>query len=221
MGEALRQRSAVRRAILALTGILGFLLVGQVISPGFTHYWGYHVPQVTFYLSVALIGETLCRRAGGLFGAPTLAVVVAVAAADVFGTSADLYSGNDYYDKIVHLLGTAALTAVVLDILLARAALRGSTGSPGHLVVLGVILGIAAGLAWELYEHLGDALFHSDRTLGRVDTAYDILFDVFGALLMGSIVSLRVWPIAWRTPLPERRLIDPLLDSGSHDAHAD
>jgi hypothetical protein len=223
MVEVLQQRRAVRNAMLALSCLLGCLLIGQLVAPGFTEYWGYHVAQLIFYISVALVGESMFRRAGGLFGAPTLAFIVAAATFDVFGTTQDFYSTLVVYDKIVHFLGTATFTAVVLDILLACSARRGRTGAPGRLILLGVILGITAGIGWELYEYIGDTVFDSGRVQSRLDTGYDLLFDAFGALLMGTIASLRIWPIAWRAALPERRLAEAhsLIEAGSRDVHAD
>lgn len=205
--ETLRLRRAVRLAVLALGGLLGYLLIGQLVAPGFTDHWGYHTAQLCFYLTVALVGEACFRREGGLFGAPTLAVVVAATGADVLGTTDDLYATYVAYDKIVHFFGTAAITAVVLDLLLACAARGRIQRPPDRLVPLGVLLGITAGIAWEVYEFIGDTVFDSARFGGRVDTSYDLLFDTLGALLMGTIAALRIWPLGWRTVLPEERLI--------------
>jgi hypothetical protein len=218
--ETFQSRRAVRLAVLALSGILAYLLVGQIVAPGFTDHWGYFPPQISFYLAAIIVGETMFRREGGLFGALTLTAVVAAVAADVFGTSDDLYATYAAYDKIVHFLGTAAFTAVMIDILVGLAA-RGRIDRPlRQLLTLGVVLGIGAGIAWEIYEFLGDNVFNSARTGGRIDTSYDILFDTLGALLMGLIAALRIWPVAWRAALPEARLVDPhaYLDTGSPDS---
>jgi uncharacterized membrane protein YjdF len=213
-------RRCVQLACLALTGILAYLLVGQVVSPGFTDHWGYFPPQVAFYLTVAIVGETLFRRDGGLFAWQTLFVAVAATSADVFGTSEDFYANFKEYDKIVHFFGAAAFTAVVIDILVALAARGRIDHTYAEIVVIGVACGIAAGIGWEVYEYVGDHVFHSARTGGWPDTSHDILFDSLGALLIGLVAANRRWPIVWRQTLPARGAVDgrAFREPGSPDS---
>lgn len=206
--ETLARRRALRATIFSLVTLLIYLALGRVLFPGFTDYWGYHIAQLSFYITVALVGEVMYRHEGGLFGAPTLAFAVAVAYADVIGTVADYYSTIMFYDKVVHFLGSAAFTAVVLDIMLARNARKGAPEPASRLIVLGVVLGITAGITWEFYEYIGDVIFNSGRVQSQADTRHDIIFDIFGALLMGTIAALRIWPIEWRMGLPQQHLAD-------------
>jgi hypothetical protein len=52
-------------------------------------------------------------------------------------------------------------------------------------LIAAVTIGIAVGVAWEVYELLGDKVFHTTRAMGMRDTANDILSDSLGAIAAG------------------------------------
>jgi hypothetical protein len=64
----------------------------------------------------------------------------------------------------------------------------GRTWKGADRLVAAVAIGIATGVGWEVYEYLGDNVFHSTRIGGFEDTAYDLIFDSFGAMVAGVLL---------------------------------
>ena len=56
------------------------------------------------------------------------------------------------------------------------------------LVAIGVSLGLGA--VWEFYEVFGDAIFDTGRHAGSLDTIYDLISDLCGAMFA---VVLLAW----------------------------
>ncbi len=181
------------RAIIVLTMMFSYLLIGQIVAPGFTDHWGYLTAQVGATLAIVVTVEYVFRDDGGLFSWQTLLAICAATALDLFGTSEDLYANFAAYDKIVHFVGTACFTAVVLDVL-GKLSSRGKVSwERSSLIVVGVLLGIFAGVAWEIYEYVGDHVFNSARTGGFWDTSYDLIFDTLGAIAIGIVFLFPRW----------------------------
>lgn len=177
----------VRLTVLTLGGLFLYLGLAQVMNPGFTDFWGYLFFQVGVTILLLVGGEVYFSREGGLSGL-THAIAIAQTYADVLGTDGNLYARIDEYDKLTHFMGTAAITAGAYDILRALAVRRGSTRPASERLYLAVAIGIAAGIGWEVYEHLGDRVFHTTRTQGRVDTANDLISDALGAFTLGILL---------------------------------
>lgn len=177
----LMQQWRTRFTILALIGLLTYLIVGQLLYPGFTDYWGYMVIQMVVVLCLLVAGEIVFREQGGLSWI-THMIAVTTSYADVFGTAGHLYSNWSHYDKITHFLGIAAVTAGAYDCL-HRLKLRGVSSAwveERFAVALGV--GITAGIGWELWELVGDKVLNTSRIGGWHDTTNDLIFDTLGAL---------------------------------------
>jgi hypothetical protein len=175
-------------SIVSLGALLAYLIVGQVMSPGFTDFWGYLVGQVAFVLLLVIAGEVIFAREGG-FSWLTHIIGVVCCYADVLGTDGNLYARIDEYDKLTHFAGVAAITAAAYDIFRALH-LQGRIGwTPNTRLVASVVLGVAIGIAWEVYELLGDKVFNTARVYGPWDITYDIVSDTLGALS----VALLLW----------------------------
>ena len=66
---------------------------------------------------------------------------------------------------------------------------------PTYLLLIAVAVlssgSIGAGMAWEIYEYIGDHLLDTGRHNGRVDTTYDLISDTIGAIV--AICFLYWW----------------------------
>jgi hypothetical protein len=177
-----------RFTLLALGGLLTYLIAEQNLDPGFTDFWGYLVGQVAVILLLLVVLEMLFEREGGLSWL-THVVAVACCYADVLGTDGNLYAAINEYDKITHFAGVAAVTAAAYDCLRALNMRTRSSQSPTARLWFSVALGVAIGVGWEIYELLGDKVFHTARVYGPWDTLSDIVSDAMGALS----VALLLW----------------------------
>lgn len=194
-----------RFTILSLGGLVLYLGAAQLLEPGFTDFWGYLFFQVGASLLLLVAGEYVFSREGGLSGL-THGIAVVCSYADVLGTDGNLYARIDEYDKVTHFMGTAAITAAAYDILRAFAARRGSTRPTVERLYLAVAIGIAVGIAWEVYEYLGDRVFHTTRTQGRWDTFHDLVSDSAGAFTLGMLLWWQERTAAAPSPAEERYL---------------
>jgi hypothetical protein len=172
---------------IGFTGLLVYLLVGQVVSPGFTDHWGYLVFQTAGILLLLLFGEVKFADQGGLSWQTHL-IAVAASFADTLGTAGDAYANYREYDKIVHFTGIAVVSSAAYDCLRAMNRRDARTWRGADRLVTAVSIGIATGVGWEAYEYLGDNVFHSTRIGGFEDTAYDLIFDSFGAIVAGVLL---------------------------------
>lgn len=170
-----------------LGALLSYLLVAEWLTPGFTNFWGYLVFQVAVFMVLLIAGEIMFAADGGLsWTTHVLAVVCAYA--DVLGTDGNLYARIDEYDKLTHFLGIAAVTACFYDVLRALSKRGVLVWAPADRFGASVVAGVTIGIGWEVYEYLGDVVFHTTRVNSRLDTINDIVFDTLGALLVGLML---------------------------------
>jgi uncharacterized membrane protein YjdF len=181
----------VRRSALGLFAVLAYLMIGQAVEPGFTKYWWYQLAQTTVTLVVLLVLETVFAREGGLAW-QTHAIVLVTTYADVLGTAGGLYDAFEPYDKIVHFWSGAAFAAGVYEVLRLLDQ-RGVVAMPPlWRTLLAVTVSFAiAGVAWELYEFLSDAVFESGRVQSRWDTIHDLVCDASGGVAAVSVLVAR------------------------------
>lgn len=198
----------VRATVLSLGGLFLYLGVAQLLEPGFTDFWGYLFFQVGATILLLVAGELVFSRQGGLSGL-THGIAIVCSYADVLGTDGNLYARIDEYDKLTHFMGTAAITAAAYDVFHALATRRRSTRPAVERLYLAVAIGIAAGIAWEVYEYLGDRVFQTTRTQGRWDTFNDLVSDSLGAFTLGMLLWWQERAAAAPTPAEERYLPPP------------
>ena len=173
-------------------GALGVLLlcmvIGQIVNPGFTGYWGYIVAQIGATIVAVSWISKLFASEGGLSWL-THMIIVAVTYADTLGTAADFYDSYQVYDKITHFGGGAILAATAYEILLSLE-VRGAI-SIGMFRRMAVACAVSVGLGatWEFYEVFGDAIFDTGRHAGSLDTIYDLISDSAGAILTVVMLS--------------------------------
>jgi hypothetical protein len=198
----------VQITVLSLGGLFLYLGLAQVLRPGFTDFWGYLFFQVGVTVLLLVAGEFAFSRQGGLSGL-THGIAIVCSYADVLGTDGNLYARIDEYDKVTHFMGTAAITAAAYDVLHALATRRRSTRPAVERLYLAVAIGIAAGIAWEVYEYLGDRVFQTTRTQGRWDTFNDLVSDSLGAFTLGMLLWWQERTAATPAPTEERYLPPP------------
>src|SRR3954447_13382095 len=62
----LRTSRAARFTAMGLGGVIIYLLIGQIIDPGFTNYWWYQLFQTSATLAVVLSLDALFVEEGGM-----------------------------------------------------------------------------------------------------------------------------------------------------------
>jgi hypothetical protein len=196
--DALTESPKARFTLTALGGLLAYLAIAKMLTPEFTDYWGYLTIQTCAVLAVAMISEVIFRDEGGLSWL-THVLAVTGAFADVLGNDANLYLLIDPYDKLTHFVGVAALSAFLYDcgrLLNQRGAL---SKTAKERFVLAVTVAIVMGFGWEMYEAIGDHVFHTARVGGFWDTSNDMASDILGAI--AAAWALFLWETR-RAPRP-------------------
>lgn len=138
---------------------------------------------ITFLPSV-FIQEKAVRIASSVVTAALLAAHI------VLGMHVGLYETSAFYDKAVHLLGSAAVAAI-LAIVIYSYCKNHQIQLPIILISVLVVTGtLSAGALWEIFEFAMDStgLFYAQR--GLHDTMLDLLADALGGILtcMGLLV---------------------------------
>lgn len=89
-----------------------------------------------------------------------------------------------YYDKIAHLITsvTVALLGFLVVLLMERYAK--TNFSAGMVFFMIIVLTMAMGAFWEIYEFTFDTAFGTDLQHGNTDTMIDLIFDLVGALIV-------------------------------------
>jgi Predicted membrane protein (DUF2238) len=172
---------------VGLTGLLLYLLIRQATQPGFTDHWGFMVAQIGGTLIVVVALSILFRREGGLSWYTHL-VVTGNTWADTLGTAGHMYERYVTYDKLTHFLAGVALTAAAADVLRALNKRGWIRLALGRQLALAVAIALLMNIGWELYEYVGDVVFQSERHRGGLDTAYDFVSDLGGALVSALII---------------------------------
>lgn len=193
---ALRRDRWAALTVLSLGALTVYLIAGRALDPGFTDYWFYMMAQI---LATIVAVVWLTHRFGPEKGLHpiTLVIVVLVTYLDTLGTAANLYARFEIYDKITHTGGGAILGAAFYD-LVASLRQRGAIGwRVSRQVSFAILLSVLLGAMWELYEFAGDAIFHTGRHSGRIDTLYDLISDSAGAILA---VLLLAWAFQRSSP---------------------
>ncbi len=190
--------------LLAMTGLLTYLVVGQIEDPGFTDFWGYLVFQMTATLILLLAGELAFAKQGGLSWQTHL-IAIGCGYADTFGTAGDLYAHIDEYDKFTHFAGIAAFTSAAYDVLRALHLRGGRAARSEDRLIAAVAVGLFLGVAWEVYEWVGDVVFDTARIGGLRDTTNDLISDALGAMVAGIVLW---WLERTAQPQPQPAGID-------------
>jgi uncharacterized protein YfiM (DUF2279 family) len=196
-----------RVSLVAIGSLLTYLLIRQAVDRPFTDYWGYMVAQLAASIVLLVWLDNFFAAEGGLSWLTHLVVIVN-AWADSLGTAAHMYDKYVSYDKITHFLGGIMIAAAVADILFALSVRRGWDETRFTLLTIAVGVSIGIGTAWEVYEYYGDLLFDTGRHAGALDTRYDLISDLAGAIC-GATMYARWHLGALRKPSAGSVAIDP------------
>jgi len=185
-----RDRVWACAALLVLSGIVLYLLLARAVRPDFTDYWGWLVGGAAVTLAAVAVLHGVAPE-GGL--APlTYLLAVAATVAQTLGTAGHLYARIGTYDKLTHfatLAMIAAGTYEVFAILVRRGTLA---WTPARRAFAVVIVAIAVGIGWEIYEYVGDVVVHvGARTGGWPDSLTDVVADSFGAVVVAALLWRR------------------------------
>ncbi len=180
----------LRATVYSLGFLLTYLLAREAVDPGFTRYWGYMVAQIALTILIIVILSVHYSDEGG-FSILTHGIVIVTTYADTLGTAAHLYDRFISYDKFTHFFGCAAVASAMGDLLINMHRRGTIDWSPNKLILVAVGLAMGAGMAWEIYEFVGDKLLDTGRHNGRVDTTYDLISDSIGAIV--AAVFLYWW----------------------------
>ncbi len=130
-------------------------------------------------------------RDRALRSASGLCLTTLLAAHVVLGMEAGLYETSAVYDKLIHVLGSGAVTGLVIASL-SQYCDRERLELPLPLFsVLVVGIAVSAGTAWEVFEFTVDhtGLFQAQK--GLTDTMLDLVANTVGALAtMGLFAGL-------------------------------
>ena len=128
----------------------------------------------------------LCISDPLLRGATSLCVTALIFAHVFFGMHSGFYESSLIYDKLMHVLGSAAIAVVVMAYLARYGRDRRIVLARPVLGLMTAALVISLGTLWEIFEFSVDStgLFQSQR--GLTDTMLDLIADVAGA-------GLAVW----------------------------
>jgi hypothetical protein len=181
---------SIHAGTLFLGLLLGYLLIGQIVDPGFTDYWGYQVSQVAITMVVIWFGEGR-RNRPPVFSWETRAIVVAATWADCLGTAGHLYDRFVVYDKITHFFGAASLALVCAEVLALLARRGRITWRPSVQIAVAVAFAMCAEFTWEVYEFMADEVFGTGRVQGAEDTRNDVFSDSAGAIVAALVVARR------------------------------
>lgn len=201
----------LRFTVYSLGVLLTYLIVRQIVDPGFTHYWGYMVAQIAVSLLVILILSVHFSAQGG-FSLLTHVIIVVTTYADTLGTAGHMYDRYISYDKITHFLGSAAVASAVGDVLIAKSRKGSLSWSPRKMMIMAAGIAIGMGALWEVYEYVGDRLLDTGRDGGVTDTTYDLISDSAGAIF--AAVLLYWWQftspetVSPRQPAPAVQSVD-------------
>ena len=173
-------------ALSSLSGLLLYLILRQLIDPGYTNFLGYMIMQDAIAILFLLwLGWWLAPESQ--ISRLTYILVVAEVWADSLGNAVHLYINYPQYDKVTHLGGGMAITAVAADLLFGIQRKRGHQWTYKRVILGAAAISLAFCVGWELYEYFGDRLVNSSRWKGWSDTNGDLIADFVGALIVLSL----------------------------------
>jgi hypothetical protein len=134
------------------------------------------------------------------WGADLLVTVPAFS--DLLGNRLDLYDRVPWFDDVIHLASTAALSAGVL-------LLSGAAAAPlWHRLEVAVAAGLTLSLAWELWEFSAFVTRSAESSTAYADTLGDLALGWVGAVLAAGLVRAPEGTSGPAAHLPPRETVD-------------
>jgi len=94
---------------------------------------------------------------------------------------------SPYYDKIAHFVSSITISVLGFVLVLLVDRYSGLRLTRPMIIFFIVIFTMALGAFWEIYEYFFDTLFGMDLQHGLDDTMTDLIFDLFGAVIIAAV----------------------------------
>lgn len=134
---------------------------------------------------VALVGmvwlDRWLQKRGSRLSLATVVFVAGSVWLDALGNFQQFYGAYWWYDRVTHGVGGMAVTALFIDLFLARRKM-GMTISWATAVWFGFLLGQFLGSTYEVSEWIGDELFQTARVRSAFDAPRDLLNNAIGGI---------------------------------------
>lgn len=119
----------------------------------------------------------------------TILVVLGAVWIDALGNFQHLYAQYWWYDRLTHAVGGLAVSALFMDLALARRLITKSSVSTTLVLWFGFLLGQFVAAMYEVSEWLGDWWFATERVRGPYDSPRDLFFNALGGLVILLILK--------------------------------
>lgn len=124
------------------------------------------------------------RRRGGSLTMLTILFVITAVWLDALGNFQHLYAGFWWWDRVTHAAGGLAVSALFMDLCLARRR-AGNWNVPESMMLwYGFLLGQFVAAMYEVSEWLGDMWFATERVRGPFDSPRDLFFNAVGGVVV-------------------------------------
>lgn len=97
---------------------------------------------------------------------------------------------SPYYDKIAHFVSSITISVLGFVLVLLVDRYSGLRLTRPMIVFFIVIFTMGLGALWEIYEFLFDTLFATALQHGLDDTMTDLIFDLFGAVIIAAVGNI-------------------------------
>lgn len=141
------------------------------------------ITNVAAIILLVVFGRQLARRGVGLSW-PVVWFATLAVWFDAAGNFAHLYVNVEWWDKLAHAVGSAAVALAILTLL--RALQQRGRIQMGRLLLGVYAISITTTLSalYEISEYIGDAVYPTNRVTGLFDTSDDLLWNFLAAVLV-------------------------------------
>ncbi len=146
--------------------------------------------NVATTIGLLLIDRRL-RRAGSSLSVVTAITVIAAVWLDALGNFQHLYGEFWWWDRVTHAAGGLAVSALFMDVALARRKEMNLNVTPTLALWFGFLLGQFVAAMYEVSEWLGDWWFATERVRGPYDSPRDLFFNALGGIVIFLIIKKR------------------------------
>lgn len=138
-----------------------------------------------------LLVDRRLRRTGSSLSPVTALTVIAAVWLDALGNFQHLYGGFWWWDRVTHAAGGLAVSALFMDVALARRRALSLNISSSMALWFGFLLGQFVAAMYEVSEWLGDWWFATERVRGPYDSPRDLFFNALGGIVIFLIIKKR------------------------------
>jgi len=100
---------------------------------------------------------------------------------------------SPYYDKIAHLVSSLTVSTLGFIAILVIDRIKNLRLTTGLIVFSVVIFTMGLSALWEIYEFTFDLFFGMQLQHGLEDTMYDLIINLFGAMIVAIAAGISLW----------------------------